>query len=561
MWGRCCAALAAMTMICGLAAATASAATRYIRADSALASGTCTDPANPCTAAYVLNGGGAIAQNGDTVIALRSFFSFNVGSAITIQKAIELRGEDGGARVPFVGNLGSPVFTLSATGVQLRHLRVQNTNSGSGAVSATSSATIDDTVVDGAGWSLSASGGALSMTDTLLRCGATSFLCVNVSASGNPVTLRRVEVDDTLAPPGGGQGASLIAGTLDVQDSSFAASAQALVASATASGTMRRISVTGRNGGMTVGGPLVISDSVAFSSSSSSALATTGQSTVQLRNVTAVAHGPSSYGIFAGGGINVLESLTPGSTVLARNVIARGDAGDLNTGAGTCFFPPCTTPPPAGAITIDHSNFRTAGGPGTISQGAGNQSADPLFAGAEDFHLSAGSPAIEAGLADALDGPTDLDGNPRVRGAAPDIGAYEATPPAAAPAPAPTSPAADTSAPQLAGLRVTKNGAQVRFSLSEAAKVTVRVNRLLMGRRSGKRCVKATAKLRKHKRCTRHVKVRSSTVTGKVGTNTVKGKALAPGTYEVLLTAVDAAGNKSTKTTKLVVKGAKKKKR
>ena len=50
-------------------------------------------------------------------------------------------------------------------------------------------------------------------------------------------------------------------------------------------------------------------------------------------------------------------------------------------------------------------------------------------------------------------------------------------------------------------------------------------------------------------------------VTGTVGTNTVKGKALAPGTYEVLLTAVDAAGNKTTKTltAKLVVKRAKKK--
>jgi hypothetical protein len=559
MWGRCSAALAAITVVCGLGAGAAGATTRYIRSDSALASGSCIDPTNPCTAAYVLNGGGAIAQSGDTVIALRSFFAFNVGSAITIQKAIELRGEDGGARVAFVGSLGSPIFTLSAAGVQLRHLRLQNTNAGSGALSATSSATIDDTVVDGAGWSLSASGGALSMTDALLRCGATSFVCVNVNASGNPVTLRRVEVDDTLAPPGGGQGASLNAGTLDVQDSTFAASAQAVMAGVTSSGTIRRVTATGGSGGMTVSGPTVVSDSLAFSSSNGSALTVSGQAIVQLRNVTAVAHGPTSYGITGSGGSNILESLAPGSPVVARNVVARGDTGDLNLAAGLCFFPPCATPPPSGSITVDHSNFRTAAGPGTVTQGAGNQSADPLFASAEDFHLSAGSPAIEAGLADALDGPTDLDGNPRVRGTAPDIGAYEATPPAAA-TPAPTA-AVDTRAPQITALKVTKNGAQLRFSLSEAAKVTVRVNRLLKGRRSGKRCVRATAKLRKHTRCTRHAKVRSSTVTGKVGANTVKGKALAPGAYEVLLTAVDAAGNKSTKTTRLVVKRAKKKKR
>jgi hypothetical protein len=558
MWGRLCAVAAAIVIGCGLAAGPASAATRYVRGDSALASGSCLDPANPCTAAYVLNGAGAVAQSGDTVIALRSFFAFNVGSTITIQKAIELRGEDG-ARVAFVGSLASPILTLAAAGVQLRHLRVQNTSTSSGAVSATSSATIDDSVVDGAGWSLTTSGGALSLTDALLRCGATSFVCVTVNASGNPVTLRGVQVDDTLAPPGGGQGATLSAGTLDVQDSSFAATALALTAIASSGGTVRRITATGNNGAMTASGPLVVSDSVALSSSGGSAFLATGQNTVQLRNVTAVARGASSYGITANGGFNVSESLTPGAVIAARNVIARGDTGDVNAAAGFCFFPPCAMTPPSGAIAIDHSNLRTTAGPGAIPQGAGNQSGDPLFAGGDDFHLQAGSPAIDAGLADELDGPTDRDGNPRVRGAAPDIGAYEATPPAAPPAPAPV----DTTAPTLSSLKISRSGAQIRFTLSEAAKATLTIDRLLKGRRSGKRCVKPTAKLRRAKRCTRHVRVRKVVVNGKAGLNTVKGKTLAPGSYEVKLTAVDAAGNKTTKTLakRLTVKRAKKRKR
>ena len=63
---------------------------------------------------------------------------------------------------------------------------------------------------------------------------------------------------------------------------------------------------------------------------------------------------------------------------------------------------------------------------------AGNQEAEPLFAApaALDFHELAGSPTIDAGGRTAALGTTDLDGKPRIQGAAPDIGAYEtATPP------------------------------------------------------------------------------------------------------------------------------------
>jgi hypothetical protein len=83
-------------------------------------------------------------------------------------------------------------------------------------------------------------------------------------------------------------------------------------------------------------------------------------------------------------------------------------------------------------ITTDHSDFATTapGGNGTshITSGAGDVTAPPTFidAATDDLHEAAGSPTIDAGFADAADGTTDLDGNPRTIGPNPDIGAYEA---------------------------------------------------------------------------------------------------------------------------------------
>ncbi len=59
------------------------------------------------------------------------------------------------------------------------------------------------------------------------------------------------------------------------------------------------------------------------------------------------------------------------------------------------------------------------------SLGPGEQLANPLFAnmGGGDYHLQAGSPAIDAGL--NLGYPLDFDGKAVPQGAAPDIGAYE----------------------------------------------------------------------------------------------------------------------------------------
>lgn len=66
---------------------------------------------------------------------------------------------------------------------------------------------------------------------------------------------------------------------------------------------------------------------------------------------------------------------------------------------------------------------------GVPTQAAGTSQADPLFAGAGDFRLSAASPLIDAGTDDPSGGlaAADLDGAPRHDGTAVDLGAYESS--------------------------------------------------------------------------------------------------------------------------------------
>jgi hypothetical protein len=81
-----------------------------------------------------------------------------------------------------------------------------------------------------------------------------------------------------------------------------------------------------------------------------------------------------------------------------------------------------STPPIAGA------NNLLDGAGSAPSYLTGSVSGAPLFAGAAsgDFHLTAGSAAIDRGKVTAA--ATDIDGNPRPQGSAFDIGAYELVP-------------------------------------------------------------------------------------------------------------------------------------
>ncbi len=105
----------------------------------------------------------------------------------------------------------------------------------------------------------------------------------------------------------------------------------------------------------------------------------------------------------------------------------------------------------------------------------------------------------------------------------------------------------------------------LRFGLDEPARVTLRVERQVSGRRAGPRCVAPTRTLirRKARRCTRYRSVATVSRAGRAGSNRVTltrlrvgGRKLGPGRYRVGIVAVDPAGNASARRSAgLVVRG------
>jgi Tol biopolymer transport system component len=101
-----------------------------------------------------------------------------------------------------------------------------------------------------------------------------------------------------------------------------------------------------------------------------------------------------------------------------------------------------------------------------------------------------------------------------------------------------------------------KAGTTFRFTLSDTATVRIRLEQLKKGRRSGKRCVKPTRKLRRHKPCTRGVLKGTLTrraltagahrvaFSGRIGR-----RKLARGRHRATLTAIGPTGLKSASTT------------
>ncbi len=116
----------------------------------------------------------------------------------------------------------------------------------------------------------------------------------------------------------------------------------------------------------------------------------------------------------------------------------------------------------------------------------------------------------------------------------------------------------DLVAPALSGVSATRSAFRLgaattlRFTLSEAARVTVTFQAALPGRRVGRTCRRpARANLRRP-RCTRLVTRGSLSVAGKRGPGRLRftgrlsrTRRLAPGRYRVTLRATDAAGNRS----------------
>jgi len=100
--------------------------------------------------------------------------------------------------------------------------------------------------------------------------------------------------------------------------------------------------------------------------------------------------------------------------------------------------------------------------------------------------------------------------------------------------------------------RLAAVGTTVRFTLSEPARALFRVQRSLIGRRVGTRCVRTAAWNRRRARCVRWVRLRGSfSLAVRAGSNAVRftgrlaGRPLSPGSYRLEARATDRAGNSS----------------
>lgn len=140
-------------------------------------------------------------------------------------------------------------------------------------------------------------------------------------------------------------------------------------------------------------------------------------------------------------GISLRANAGSGDVLVLNNTLAGNDAGFIATAAaGATLTGVLANTLVAGngdsGIVIDAGittgfvneyNLVFGNGSNTFVPGPGTVQADPLFAGAGDYRLQAGSPARDAGN-DArvpADIVTDLAGGPRITGPDVDIGAYE----------------------------------------------------------------------------------------------------------------------------------------
>jgi hypothetical protein len=100
-------------------------------------------------------------------------------------------------------------------------------------------------------------------------------------------------------------------------------------------------------------------------------------------------------------------------------------------------------------------------------------------------------------------------------------------------------------------------GTTIRFTLPEAARVTLTFRRATAGRRAGRRCVKPRRANRHRKRCTRFVRAGTLRVDAHAGANRLRfqgrvsiRRSLKPGRYRVTLVARDSAGRVSKPVTR-----------
>jgi hypothetical protein len=211
-----------------------------------------------------------------------------------------------------------------------------------------------------------------------------------------------------------------------------------------------------------------------------------------------------------------------------------------------------------GTVTADFSSFTTrrnlTGGTTPTPGSANNVFGDPQFTNSPggDLTLQPGSPLIDRGDPGLVAlGELDAAGNPRSQDgngdcvASPDIGAFErpdACPPGTPPNEAPTvtrfamtnTVFAPIAARASAKRRKPKRGTRFRYTLSEAARVTITIERAV--RRGRRTRYRRAGRLTAHKQAGRQ----STRFSGRF-----KRRALRPGRYRARIVAVDALGARS----------------
>jgi uncharacterized protein YkwD len=184
-----------------------------------------------------------------------------------------------------------------------------------------------------------------------------------------------------------------------------------------------------------------------------------------LRNVTARAIGEGAAALRVDGSVN-------SAAATVRNTILQGDGPDIQIVSEISS---------SASVATDHSSYTSVvplGPDSTHQAGAGDQTAvDPVFSDAA-FHQGATSPTIDAGVADLAVAITDIDGDTRPLGTAPDIGADEFVPqpviedpgPGGTTSPTPeqtvTPPVADPPAVVFDTLLVTGSGSKRTLTVS-----------------------------------------------------------------------------------------------
>jgi hypothetical protein len=590
------------------APAAADAVTRYVK-PGGVTTGDCTSIGGACRYDRALNAGGP-TQAGDTVVVLAGTYDVTA-APIAVAKSITVTGVALGDRPIITGDIdNAATFVLSsqAAGATVSNLDIRATGSYGGALFAHAKVTVRNAKISSTGSCVTLMGAGSTLEDTsAIHVGAANPVCIYATQPNTK--LRAVTViHQSSTGTGvyfGGPGSSA--------DQLFVSSAGAAATIATTPGAARVTIRRGRFSGALLGlgangGPVLVTDSFLRSTSAQGAAATAGYGAdLQLRNVTAVSRGANSWAAVVQSGAKDAPA-----NIALRNSIARGVTGGLMIAPGGPN-PACIGMPPGGCVfddygpgtaSIRHSNLNGASASAAVLGGV--QGGDPKFVnpGIGDYRIAAGSPAIDAGADDPLNGSVDYFGNPRKAGAAVDLGAHErdqAAPvdqplPDGAGVPDDPAPAAegggsgggggggggggsggggggggttDTTAPVLRNVAFTervfavggaatpvsaraKRGSELIYTLSEPGIVEIAIQQRLAGKRKGKSCVKPTRQLRKSKNCARYARAGTlmRTSAGGPGSVAFSGrigkKRLKPGRYQAIVMATDAAGNHST---------------